>query len=156
MTLRSDLRWRCSICFAKYSTEELIKLESYWYKPLNQGYGRTSVCKCGARFHDDKWAIFSKIDNYTVSTIDLEMPVSGTEIPDWFDYNFWYETAIWENTIKGRKFLSFEMRYKTQEDALKGHEFIVKNINKIIEHPDKFPQGTLAIFTDAIAAHQAS
>lgn len=154
--MKMDLRYRCSICFARYTIEELCNLESYWYEPLNKGYGRTSVCKCGARFHDDKWVIFSKIDNYTVSTIDLEIPVAGTEIPDWFDYNFWYESAIWKNTKDGRDFLSFQMRYKTQEDAVKGHEFIVKNINKIIEHPDKFPQGTLSLFCDAINSHKAS
>jgi hypothetical protein len=136
---------------------EFFKLESYWYEPLNKGYGRTSICKCGARFHDDKWSIFSKIDNFVVSTIDLEMAVSGTEFQDWFDYNYWYETAIWKTLEKGdRDFLSFQIRYKTQEEAVKGHKFITQNINKIIEHPERFPQGTLSLFVNAIGMAQAS
>lgn len=156
MTSSYDLRWRCSVCFAKYTTDEFYKLDSYWYEPLNKGYGRTPVCKCGARFHDDKWNILSKSDNYTVSTIDLEMPVAGTELVDWFDYNFWYETAIWKDSGKGREFLSFQMRYKTQKEAVAGHKFVLENLPAIILNPDKFPKGTLSMFCDAIGIAQAS
>ena len=69
----------------------------------------------------------------------------GTVLPG-FDYGFWYETMFWrEQPGIQREFGEFQMRYHTREEAIKGQRFVVDNLNKILERPDKYPQRVISI-----------
>jgi len=147
----------CSFCKKEYTFSEYMSTKSVWVDPKKKQYGRTVLCKCGVDLFSERWEIISKIDIYYVMTIHLPTCVSGIEMKDWFDYNYWYETKFWqEQDGQSRKFADYEMRYHTREESIEGHLFAVQNINKILEHPERYPQGIFSVMINDIGAAKAA
>jgi len=150
-----DIYTICSFCEKKYTFNEFLKCKSPWIDKKKKGYGKKTLCKCGVDLFSERWGVVSRVDNYYIMTIHLPSPVSGVEMKDWFDYNFWYETKFWQKQKgKSRKFTDYEVRYHTREEALEGHLFVVQNINKILEHPERYPQGILSMMINEMGAAQ--
>ena len=151
-----ELYTTCSFCETQYTFSEFMKCKSPWIDKKKKQYGKMTLCKCGVDLFSDRWGIVSKIDNYYVMTIHLPICVAGVEMKDWFDYNFWYETKFWQKEKgKSRKFAGYEVRYHTREEAIEGHLFVVQNINKILEHPERYPQGIMGRMINEIGAADA-
>jgi len=154
-------RWKterytvCSFCNKEYTFNEYMQSKSDWIDSKQKQYGKRVLCQCGVDLFSERWSIISKVDIYYISTVHLPIPHSGVEIKDWFDYNFWYETMFWreEPGIK-REYGEFQMRYHTREEAINGQKFVVDNLNKILERPDKYPQGVISILCNAMKAAQ--
>jgi hypothetical protein len=155
-------RWKiemyttCSFCEKEYTFDEFINAKSVWVDAKNKNkYGKTTLCECGIDLFSQRWNIISKNDNYFISTIHLPMPHGGVEFQDWMDRGFWYETMFWqEDPGQQRKFADFQQRYHTREEAIKGHRFVVENLNKILENPEGFPQGIISMMSNAFGAIQ--
>lgn len=140
--------FQCSMCLRNYSTEEFLKLDHEWVDPKNKEYGKTAICKCGERF-DDFWQIQSKKEDYLISTIHLTIgSISNNNLLDNSDY--FYQTMICDITKDKDKWLPFQARYKTKEDAIEGHELAYNKLEDIILNPDKYPQGLIAVFCNAV------
>lgn len=150
----TQLHTICSFCNKEYTFNEFMKAKSVWIDKKKKQYGKKTLCKCGVDLFSDRWQIISKVDNYYISTVHLPITHSGVEIHDWFDYNFWYETMFWQEQSSKQKYGDFQMRYHTREEAIIGHKFVVENLNKIIEHPERFPQGVISKFVNSMAAAQ--
>lgn len=151
----TELYTRCSFCEKDYTFSEFINVDSLWIDPKNKKYGKKSLCSCGVDLFSDRWNIVSKNDIYYISTVHLPIAHAGVETKDWMDYDFWYETMFWSEEIKGkRKFKEFQMRYHIREEAIKGHKFVVNNLNRILESPEKYPQGIIDIFCNSIKSAQ--
>jgi len=109
--------WKCGRCGREYSFEEYDRL------PLvDLGAGRrTRVCRCGYRFHVDKWTKKTEVKlgdlTVTVSTVFLELNHGTDEKP------LWYETMIFPNTRNVE--CEQVWRYETREEAERGHDRIV-------------------------------
>lgn len=131
--------WQCSACLEKYTFDEFFNLTHDWVDKKNKKkYGKVAICKCGKRFHTEKWQLKTTCDNYIVSTVHLEMEHPPVEITMEMG-GYWYETMIYKENKDGMDFLPFQYRYRTRDEAEKGHKFVVENINKIILHPNNFP-----------------
>jgi len=150
----TELHTICSFCEKHYTFNEYMNAKSVWIDPKNKKkYGKKVLCECGVDLFSERWGIMSKIDNYFVSTVHLPIAHAGVEVQDWMDYGFWYETMYWtEQPGQKTNFAGFQMRYHTKEEAIKGQEFVVKNLNKIVEHPERFPRGVMDIFFNGIRA----
>lgn len=148
---------QCSICFQYYSFNEFLALKSEWVDPKKQQYGKTAICQCGNRFHKRKWAIMSRKDNYVISTVHLEIGAgNGTlDILD-HDQDYFYETMIFEKTdLTTKEFdrpLGFQTRYKTIEDAKRGHKDTYDRLENILLNPEKYPMGIIPAFCNAMKA----
>lgn len=120
--------WKCGDCGKTYTTEKLMALERI--KAVNgdsnpkKQYGYISVCKCGYRFHRDKWQLLEIVEfplNWfqalygRVSTVFLEL--------NHFGYH--YETMVFLNC---KSSCWFQNRYKTRAEARKGHEELLRKI----------------------------
>ncbi len=144
--------WQCSHCFQIYNFDDFMKLKYEWVDPKQkQKYGKRAVCKCGKPFHKDKWQMKTEIEGYTVSTVHLEL--CNQNMSDFSDdRKMWYETMIHDSKpkIKDEEWLSFQARYETKTEAIKGHELACKLLPKIILHPEKYPQGIIDVFIQAI------
>jgi len=150
-----DIYTVCSFCNREYTFSEFMKCESPWIDDKKQ-CGKKTLCKCGIDLFSQRWQIVSKVDNYYIMTIHRPTASSGVELKDWFDYNFWYETRFWQKDIgQPRKFADYEVRYHTREEAIEGHLFVVQNINKILEHPERYPQGIISQLVNSFCAADA-
>lgn len=137
-------RFQCSKCKKKYTFNQWLKLVKVPIDPANLQYGYTSVCTCGKEFHKEQWRLLSKEDGYEVSTVHLEMAhLSNTDFnPHTALDEYWYETMIFDP--KGKP-LSFQVRYKTQEEAKEGHDLTVEMLPKILANPNKYPKSILSM-----------
>jgi len=143
----------CSFCEKEYTFNQYIQSASIWVNPKEKKYGKITPCQCGVNLFSERWNIVSKVDVYYISTAHLPIAHGGVERKDWFDYGYWYETMFWSEHTKGnREFHDFQMRYHTREEAIRGQKFVVDNINKILESPDKYPQGIIDVFFNGIKA----
>ena len=145
--------WQCSRCWTIYSFDEFMKLDYVWVnEQQKERYGREPLCaKCGCKFLSDKWQMQTTVDNhYWISTVHLSLGflVGPTDTPTYKP--FWFQTAI--KDLVRNEWLSFQMRYSTEQEAKDGHEFTVKNINRILENPDKYPQDIFFQFFKATGA----
>ena len=149
----TELHTICSFCEKEYTFSEYMNSKSVWIDPKKKQYGKKVLCECGVDLFSDRWQIISKNGIYIISTVHLSIAHAGVEMKDWMDYGFWYETMFWsEQPGVKNKFGDFQMRYHTREEAVKGQEFTVKNLNKILENPDKHPQGIMSIFFNSMKA----
>lgn len=147
----SSSRWQCSKCWRIYTFEQFMALPSVWIDEKRKGAGKEPVCECGARFHTERWYIETLVDSrYLIHTVHLQLahPEGESKIN-------WFETMILDkeakSTLEGSRgrqgnWLPFQVRYETLEQAKVGHAFAVKNINRILEEPDKHPQDILSQF----------
>jgi autonomous glycyl radical cofactor GrcA len=136
------------MCLQNYKIDEFLKLDHEWIDRRKKEYGKTAICKCGERF-DDYWQIQSKKEDYLISTSHLTISsISNNNLLDNSDH--FYETVIIDLTKDKDKWLPFQARYKTKEDAIQGHELTYKKLEDIILNPDKYPQGLIAVFCNAI------
>lgn len=151
---------QCSMCFQFYSFNEFLRLESEWIDPKNKKkYGKQAICKCGARFHKNKWHIESRKDNYIISTVHLEIGVTS----NWSDVSddYFYETMIFPiKDLGNHKYefgnpLEFQMRYKTMEEAIQGHKDTYDRLENILLDPGKYPTDIISLFTNAFKASDA-
>lgn len=128
--------WQCSHCKQTYSFQEFITLKSEWIDPNRTDYGKTTICKnCGKKFGRDKWQLLRRIRTFPnlltgwmhptirVSTVHLELNHFG----------YWYETMVfadkkWCSLIDVQVYI--QHRYKTKEEAEKGHAEIVRKITQ--------------------------
>ncbi|MEM2068405.1 MAG: hypothetical protein QXE50_05765 [Nitrososphaerota archaeon] len=121
-------RLQCSNCGRIYTFYELFNLPRVPVNPEDpERYGYTMVCMCGKRFYLDKWGIKDEvkirkgrklIGSLLVSTTALEV-----EHPD----GMWYETMIFpQGDIE--TVYEYMWRYKTKEEAEKGHKRIVESL----------------------------
>lgn len=149
--------WQCSRCWTTYSFDDFMKLDYVWVKEdEKERYGKEPLCaKCGCRFLSDKWQMETTIDNhYWVSTVHLSLGnfVDPSRVLEDLtpQKTLWFQTAI--KDLVRDEWLSFQMRYSTEQEAKEGHEFTVKNINRILENPDKYPQDIFFQFFKATGA----
>lgn len=150
----TELYTACSFCEKKYTFNEFMNLDWCWVDPNNHDkYGKETLCDCGVKLSTERWSIVSRNDNYFVSTIHLPIACAGVEFENWFDYSYWYETMFWhQEDDKPREMANFQKRYHTREEAIIGHKFVVENLTKIVEHPERFPQSVLGMFVNSIDA----
>ena len=149
--------FQCSMCPEVYTFDEYIKLKTKWVDEKNkEKYGKDTICKCGAVFHKDVWAIQTKKENYVISTIHLQIGACSTI--NMFDHSdHYYETMIFDqdkkpdNRILGKS-LDFQMRYKTREEAIKGHKETIERLSNIIMNPDAYPMGIIPRFCNMLDA----
>ena len=136
-----EIRWKCSHCARRYSTDEMLALPEV--KAVDDdpdptgptGYGYIAVCKCGKVFHRDKWRLQEDVAGldgkpYWVSTVHLELNHGSILSPD-KRLELWYETMI-----KGPddKFLVYQDRYTTQAEAEAGHLLAVSQVRSGLIH----------------------
>lgn len=128
-----------------------MQLRSVWLDK-DRRYGKTTVCnKCGKLFHKGKWQIMSIKDIYIIYTTHLEMPqVSPKLFDNIMDSEYFYETMI-QNKQNG-KWLGFQARYTNTPDAIEGHWLAYDKLEDMILNPDKYPQGIIEMFADAMQA----
>ena len=128
--------YKCPRCDAIYSREEYDSLESMWVDPARPyEYGRTKICsKCGARLWIDRTVIkdYVKLDNEVtveVSTADLVIEHEWNG-----DGGYFYETMLWFYRDKDSDVVlpdsEVVTRYKTREEAKRGHQRIVEALRK--------------------------
>lgn len=148
---------QCSMCFQFYTFNEYLNLESEWIDPKNKKrFGKQAICKCGARFHRDLWHIETLKEEYLISTVHLV--IGHSSVIDWSDLNdnYFYETMIFKLKNKknnsDRKALDFQMRYKTKEEAITGHQDTVNKLEKILLDPTKYPMGIIPMVCNALEA----
>ena len=101
------------------------------------------------KFLQDKWQIKSYKDIYLIYTTHLEMP----QIPPNFHENLMDTLYFWETmiqNIQNDQFLNFQARYQTQEEAELGHWLAYDKLEDMLLYPDKYPQGLMPLFIDAI------
>jgi NAD-dependent SIR2 family protein deacetylase len=134
MDINAPNEWQCSHCKATYSFQEFITLKSEWVDPNRVEYGKVSICRnCGKKFHKNKWQLkniiwafpnpltFFLYPSIRVSTVHLELNHFG----------YWYETMVFAD----KKWCSIyevlvnvQIRYKTEAEAVKGHNAILRKI----------------------------
>ena len=140
---------QCSCCYTNYTFDEYLKCTSVWINN-DEGYGKEAICNvCAKPFHKGKWGIRTIKDIYTIYTTHTEMPqVPPNFHEDILDTNYFWETMI-QNT-QTDKFLDFQSRYQSQQDAIEGHWIAYDSLEKIILNPEKYPQGIMSIFFNGI------
>ncbi len=145
--------FQCSCCFTNYTFDEMMNCYSVWVNG-DEKYGKVGVCNvCGKKHHEGKWQIKSFKDIYVIYTTHLEMPqVSPNFFEDTMDSQYFWETMV-QNTQNG-EWLDFQARYKTQQDAIDGHWIAYDNLEDMILHPEKYPQGIMGMFFNGIKAAQ--
>jgi len=71
---------------------------------------------------------------------------------DTMDSEYFWESMV--QNIETGKWLEFQARYKTQQDAIDGHWIAYDHLEDMILNPEKYPQGFMGMFFNAIeAAH---
>jgi hypothetical protein len=129
--------WKCGNCGKIYNINELLSLKKIKMvetdEDINPIHGFTSVCKCGYRFHIDRWRIDDRIkviidekeSELIISSIFLELNAKILDEEDEY-----YETAImWlDNTEEGIKNIEVMQQYDTKENAILGHNKLVSTI----------------------------
>lgn len=130
--------WKCGNCGKIYNVYELLSLKKIKLVEADDDdihpiHGFTSVCDCGYRFHIDRWRIDDRIkvivddkeSELIISSIFLELnaKILGEE-------DEYYETAIlWlDNSEEGIKNIEVMQQYDTKENAILGHNKLVKTI----------------------------
>jgi len=61
---------------------------------------------------------------------------------------YFWETMI--QNIQNDQFLNFQARYQSQEEAELGHWLAYDKLEDMLLYPDKYPQGLMPLFMDAI------
>jgi len=147
------ISFQCSCCFTNYTYDETRQFATFWVND-DKKYGKESACpKCGKMQLRNKWGIQTHKDTYIIYTTHLEMPqVPPNFHEDIMDSEYFWETMI-ENTQNG-KWLDFQARYKSQKDAEIGHWLAYDKLEDMILSPEKYPQGIMQIFFNAINAAQ--
>lgn len=136
-------RFQCSECWKKYTFDEYMQLKKILIDPADTKYGYTSVCTCGKEFHKANWRLISKIDDYEVSTVHTEMAqISNINFNDDPEGDYYFETMIFNPQGKP---LTFQMRYKTKEEAREGHDQTVEMLPLIILNPNKYPKSIMSM-----------
>jgi len=129
--------WKCGKCGKSYKFDDWIKLEKVVLvetdKDPKTQHGYTSKCPCGYVFGRDKYFKQSYLTIHApnqmlgihirVSTVYLEME----------HYGCFYETMVFQHDDESLDpYLmrcEFQKRYKTQEEADRGHDKIIEMIN---------------------------
>jgi len=150
---QARVAFQCSCCGTNYTFDEMIKCYSVWVNG-DEKYGKVGVCNvCGKRHHEGKWQIMSFKKPYVIYTTHLEMPaVPPNLFEDIMDSQYFWESMI-QNT-ETEKWLGFQARYKTQQDAIDGHWIAYDHLEDMILNPEKYPQGFMDMFFNAIDAAQ--
>lgn len=138
---------QCSQCFKIYNFEDYMKLETEWVnKKQKKRYGKRAICgNCQAVFHKDQWRKNTVKNDYEISTVHLEIGHSSNLLTEDPKELYWYETMIFKEKRLGDS-PPFQVRYKTKTDAIQGHELTVKNLEKILANPDKYPHSIFHAF----------
>ena len=150
---QARVAFQCSCCFTNYTMDEMMKCYSVWVNG-DEKYGKVGVCNvCGKKHHEGKWQIMSFKKPYVIYTTHLEMPaVSPNLFEDTVDSKYFWESMV--QNIETGKWLEFQARYKTQQDAIDGHWIAYDHLEDMILNPEKYPQGFMGMFFNAIEAVQ--
>jgi len=123
-------REKCPKCQHIYTREEARKLDLVWIDPDREEYRKTPVCRyCGSKFWLERWGKRTTVERHIgffkkkkvlidVSTVDLVLEHY------WGGSGYFYETMLF-NRVESEIYienLDVAERYKTQEEAEKGHE----------------------------------
>ena len=127
-----DVRWRCSWCYTRYTTDQYLALPMVPADPTESdpqaGHGYLAVCHCGKVFHRDKWRLQEFVGNalgrFWVSTVDLELN-HGFNAGE-----LWYETMI---EGPDGQFSDYQPRYETREQAEAGHHRVCHDLKRLRE-----------------------
>lgn len=142
---------QCSCCFTNYTFEEYMKCGSFWVDK-DEKYGKEAACSvCGKLFHKGKWQIKSYKKPYVLYTTHTEMP----QCPPNFTEDIMNSQYFWESMIENEetgKWLEFQARYKTQQDAIDGHWMAYDKMEDILLNPDKYPSDLISTFCNAMEA----
>ena len=120
-----DMRWKCSWCGARYTTDEyifdLLQVPAVEDEADPPPHGYIAVCRCGKAFHRDTWRLHDYIDGpdgvrYFVFTVHLELNFG------FLGPALWYETVVC--TPDGH-WCDFCDRYTTQAQAEAGHILVM-------------------------------
>lgn len=143
--------FQCSCCFTNYTFNEMLACRSVWVNG-DEKYGKTGICNvCGKRHHEGKWQIMSFKRPYLLYTTHLEMPqVPPNILEDTIDSKYFWESMV--RNIETGKWLDFQARYKTQQDAIDGHWIAYDHLEDMILDPEKYPQGIMSMFCNAMEA----
>ncbi|MHA1333245.1 MAG: hypothetical protein ACTSPL_04120 [Candidatus Odinarchaeia archaeon] len=126
---------KCPNCHKVFNENEAASLKMVYIDPKNVKYGKTRVCsECGAKFSDRKaWrTIIEKVlcshcgikAKIEVSTVDLVFEHEWSNGSRYF-----YETMIFP-MLDSQVEIDAQVleRYKTEEEAVKGHKKWLKKI----------------------------
>lgn len=120
--------WYCSHCNRSYTFDEFMNLEKALAQKgdIDHKYGYVAICKCGKHFHTEKWRMLDRLKiknkeedvmvDIDVSTIHLEL----------IHFGFLYETMVLVDDYMHES--AIQRRYKTKEEAIEGHNDIVKRL----------------------------
>jgi len=128
-------RYKCPRCDAVYTRGEYDALESTWVDPRIPELGKTKICsRCGSKFSENRMILKDYVElkhgvTVEVSTVDLVME------HDWNgDGGYFYETMLCFYRDKGSNVIvpgcEVVIRYKTREEAERGHKRIVEALRK--------------------------
>jgi hypothetical protein len=116
----------CGKCNKEYGLCETLKLVKVKVvesdtDPMNQ-HGFTSVCECGYAFFKDRWQLKNIVSIFNgAENVDVEVSTVYLEIGHGMNEDLFYETMLFSD----EKISDFMKRYKTKEEAEKGHNEIV-------------------------------
>jgi len=150
---QARVAFQCSCCGTNYTMDEMMKCYSVWVNG-DEKYGKVGVCNvCGKKHHEGKWQIMSFKKPYVLYTTHLEMPQCPPNFhEDIMDSEYFWESMI--QNIETGDWLGFQARYKTQQDAIDGHWIAYDHLEDMILNPEKYPQGFMDMFFNALQAVQ--
>jgi len=117
---KKRIAFQCSCCFTNYTMDEMMKCYSVWVDE-DEKYGKVGICNvCGKKHMCGKWQIMSFKRPFVLYTTHLEMPQPSPNLfDDMFNSEYFWESMV--QNIETGEWLSFQARYKTQQDAIDGH-----------------------------------
>ncbi len=126
--------WQCSHCKKIYSFKEFMKLQMEFVNPEQpEKFGKRCICECGKPFHKDKWSlveIFKTFPHWSTCLLYPKLRLSTVHL-ELNHFGHWYETMVFADNRRITIFsleVYFQDRYKTQEEAIKGHEEILRKL----------------------------
>lgn len=122
--------WKCGKCGKVYQFDDWIKLEKVQMvdtdkNPMGQ-HGYTSKCPCGYSFGKDA---FHKNTYFCIGLPKIHIRVSTVYLEMEHDNGYYYETMVFQkddaNEDPHEVKCEFQKRYKTQEEADRGHDRVI-------------------------------
>lgn len=153
-----DEKWQqrvaiqCSCCGTNYTMDEMMNCYSVWVND-NEKYGKVGICNvCGKNSMKANGRL-CHLKPYVLYTTHLEMAQCSPNLfESIMDSEYFWESMV--QNIETGKWLGFQARYKTQQDAIDGHWIAYDHLEDMILNPEKYPQGFMNMFFNAIEAVQ--
>lgn len=120
--------WKCGDCGKEYQFEDFMKLDKI--KAVDEDtnpkkeHGYVGVCKCGYRFHRDKWMLKNNV-TFNLNVLQEIVGEVSTVFLELNHFGYWYETMIFLDSDYS---CYFQNRYETKAEAREGHNLILLKI----------------------------